>query len=36
MNGETIMRRLGGAVRNAIVWGVAWFGLAFVTILVLR
>ena len=36
MNGENMIRRLGGAVRNAIVWGVAWFGLAFVTILLLR
>jgi hypothetical protein len=29
-------RLLTGAVKNGIVWGVAWFVLAFVTILVLR
>lgn len=30
------VRRLAGAVKNAVVWGVAWFTLAFVTIIGLR
>ena len=28
MIGGSIIRRLGGAVRNGVVWGAAWFGLA--------
>lgn len=28
MFGGNIIRRLGGAVRNGVVWGAAWFGLA--------
>lgn len=36
MNVESIARRLRGAVRNAVAWGVAWFTLGFVTILALR
>jgi hypothetical protein len=36
MSSENIIRRLTGAVKNAIAWGVAWFALAFATILLLR
>jgi hypothetical protein len=36
MNGKNILRRLAGAAKNAVVWGGAWFGLAFSTILGLR
>jgi hypothetical protein len=30
MIGGSIIRRLAGAVRNGVVWGAAWFGLAMV------
>ncbi|MFL5541266.1 MAG: hypothetical protein ACJ8J0_19925 [Longimicrobiaceae bacterium] len=33
---DNFLRRLGGAVKNGVVWGAAWFALAFVTILTLR
>lgn len=33
---RNIVRRLTGAVKNGVVWGGAWFGLAFATILGLR
>jgi hypothetical protein len=33
---ENIARRLTGAVKNGVVWGVNWFALAFVTIVGLR
>lgn len=33
---ENIVRRLTGAAKNAVVWGVTWFALAFVTIIGLR
>jgi hypothetical protein len=36
MSSGTVRRRLAAAVRNAVAWGVAWFALAFVTILGLR
>lgn len=36
MIGKNIVRRLAGAVRNGVVWGGAWFALAFGTILGLR
>jgi hypothetical protein len=36
MNVSHFRKRLIGAVKNGMVWGVAWFGLAFVMILVLR
>ena len=36
MNGKNILRRVAGAAKNAVVWGGAWFGLAFSTILGLR
>ena len=36
MNVHDIVRRLAGAARNAIVWSVAWFALAFVTLLAMR
>lgn len=36
MNAESIVRRLAGAAKNGVVWGGAWFGLAFTTILGLR
>ena len=36
MSSENVLRRLTGAVKNAIAWGVTWFALAFVTILLLR
>lgn len=36
MKDENIGRRVTGAVKNAVVWGVAWTALAFVTILGLR
>jgi hypothetical protein len=36
MSSGPVRRRLTGAVRNAVAWGVAWFALAFVTILGLR
>lgn len=36
MNTNEILRRLTGAVKNAFLWGVTWFALAFVTILGLR
>ena len=36
MIGGNIIRRLGGAVRNGIVWGAAWFALAMVGFGVLR
>jgi len=36
MSAGNVRRLLTGVVRNGVVWGVAWFALAFVTILVLR
>jgi len=36
MDSDNFLKRLGGAVRNAVVWGVTWFALAFVTIIGLR
>jgi hypothetical protein len=36
MNMKNIVRRLTGAAKNAVVWGVTWSGLAFGTILGLR
>ena len=36
MIGRNLVRRLAGAVKNAVVWGVTWSALAFVTILGLR
>jgi hypothetical protein len=36
MSSGTVRRRLAGAARIAVAWGVAWFALAFVTILGLR
>jgi hypothetical protein len=36
MTGGNIVRRLTGAVKNAVVWGGTWFSLAFATILGLR
>jgi hypothetical protein len=36
MSPGPVRRRLAAVVRNAVVWGVAWCALAFVTILVLR
>jgi hypothetical protein len=36
MNTKSIVRRLTGAVKNAVVWGVTWSALAFATILGLR
>lgn len=36
MSVGNIVRRLTGAVKNAVVWGATWSGLAFVTILGLR
>jgi hypothetical protein len=36
MNLKNIVRRLTGAAKNAVVWGVTWSGLAFVTVLGLR
>jgi hypothetical protein len=36
MKDENVGRRVRGAVKNAVVWGVAWSALAFVTILALR
>ena len=33
---RSIRRRLGGAMKNALAWGVAWFALSFVVILALR
>lgn len=36
MNVGNIVRRLTGAVKNGVVWGVTWFALAFVTIIGLR
>lgn len=36
MNSKNIVRRLTGAVKNAVVWGVTWSALAFVTIVGLR
>ena len=36
MGAGNVRRLLTGAARNGVVWGIAWFALAFVTILVLR
>jgi hypothetical protein len=36
MNIKNIVWRLTGAAKNAVTWGVTWFGLSFVTILGLR
>lgn len=36
MNARNIIRRLAGAAKNAVLWGGAWFGLAFGTIIGLR
>jgi hypothetical protein len=36
MRSGSIRRRVVGAAKNGVVWGVAWFALAFVTILALR
>jgi hypothetical protein len=36
MSSGNVRRRLAAAARNAVAWGVAWFALAFVTILGLR
>ena len=36
MIGGSIIRRLAGAVRNGVVWGAAWFGLAMAGFGVLR
>ena len=36
MSASSIIRRLTGAFKNAVVWGATWFGLGFVTILALR
>jgi hypothetical protein len=36
MSSGNVRRFLFGAVKNGIVWGVAWFVLAFVTMMVLR
>ena len=36
MNASSIVRRLTGAFKNAVVWGVTWFTLGFVTIITLR
>ena len=36
MSAGNVRRLLTGVVRNGVVWGVAWFALAVVTILVLR
>lgn len=36
MNVKSIIRNLTGAAKNAVVWGGAWFGLAFTTIIGLR
>ena len=36
MTAERAVRRLGGAVRNAAVWGVAWLTLSFVVMIALR
>jgi hypothetical protein len=36
MSDENFVRRVTGAVKNAVMWGVAWTALAFVTILGLR
>jgi hypothetical protein len=36
MIGGSIIRRLAGAVRNGVVWGATWFGLAMVGFGVLR
>ena len=36
MNGHDIVRRLRGAVGNALVWGAAWFAGALVVMAVLR
>ena len=33
---KNIVRRVTGAVKNGVVWGVTWFALAFVTIVGLR
>ena len=33
---KNIVRRLTGAVKNGVVWGGAWFALAFVTVMGLR
>jgi hypothetical protein len=36
MKSGNIRRLVSGAFKNGVVWGVAWFALAFVTILALR
>ena len=36
MNVKNIVRHLAGAAKNAVVWGGAWFGLAFTTVIGLR
>lgn len=36
MNVKNLVRRLTGAAKNGVAWGVAWSGLAFATILGLR
>jgi hypothetical protein len=36
MIGRNLVRRLTGAVKNGVVWGVAWSALAFATIIGLR
>ena len=36
MNARNIVTRLAGAAKNGVVWGAAWFALAFVTIIGLR
>jgi hypothetical protein len=36
MNAKNLIRHLTGAAKNAIVWGGAWFGLAFTAIIGLR
>lgn len=36
MAADNFLRRLGGAIKNAVVWGAAWFGLTVVTVAVLH
>lgn len=33
---DSFLKRLGGAIRNAVVWGAAWFGLTVATVAVLH
>ena len=36
MTADRLVRRLSGALRNAVVWGVAWGALSFVAMLAMR